>query len=137
MHEIGRIRATLRLMRNISADHVRDEERLLAAPANPRVPVSSTMWGQGNARIRLLDEYVQELERRIDALDDAYTDVVTMHAQEVEGLRRDILTLVGRVYAEDESTYAPETAEVMRRWEPQWHREYQRQGEEVAHGSQA
>jgi cytochrome P450 len=30
----------------------------------------------------------------------------------------DLLTLVGRLYDEDESTFAPETIEVMRRWKP-------------------
>ena len=37
-------------------------------------------------------------------------------------LERDILILVGRLYAEDPITLAPETAEVMLRWRPRYKR---------------
>lgn len=33
-----------------------------------------------------------------------------------DGLIHDILVLVGRLYGEDPSTFAPETVEVMERW---------------------
>ena len=36
----------------------------------------------------------------------------------VEKLKRDLLILYGRLYLEDPDTWAPETAEVMARWEP-------------------
>lgn len=133
MRQIHRIREVLGVMRRIAEEHENAQGSLEGYDYARR---AAALWGQGNARIRLLDEYARLLGKVLEDLDDAYTDVVTMHAQEVEGLRRDILTLVGRVYGEDESTYAPETAEVMRRWESQWHREYQRQVEEVAHGAE-
>ena len=36
----------------------------------------------------------------------------------IRELKRDILTLVGRLYDENDNTFAPETHEVMRRWRP-------------------
>jgi hypothetical protein len=38
---------------------------------------------------------------------------------ENDQLRADVITLALRLYGEDATTFAPETAEVMHRWEPQ------------------
>ena len=36
----------------------------------------------------------------------------------IRELKSDILILVGRLYGEDDNTFAPETYEVMKRWRP-------------------
>ena len=43
-------------------------------------------------------------------------------AMKKKQLIHDILVLVGRLYAEDPITMAPETAEVMLRWRPRYKR---------------
>ena len=42
----------------------------------------------------------------------------------VKQLESDILTLVGRLYGEDDNSFAPETYEVMKRWRPTFERLY-------------
>lgn len=42
----------------------------------------------------------------------------------VNELKKDILILVGRLYLEDESTFAPETSIVMKKWKPIFERKH-------------
>ena len=43
---------------------------------------------------------------------------LTLTMAEADRIKRDLLVLYGRLYLEDPDTWAPETAEVMARWEP-------------------
>ena len=43
---------------------------------------------------------------------------LTLTMAEADRIKRDLLVLYGRLYLEDPETFAPETAEVMARWEP-------------------
>ena len=43
---------------------------------------------------------------------------LTCEMYEADQIKRDLLVLYGRLYLEDPETFAPETAEVMERWEP-------------------
>ena len=43
---------------------------------------------------------------------------LTREMYEADSIKRDLLVLYGRLYLEDPDTFAPETAEVMERWEP-------------------
>jgi len=49
----------------------------------------------------------------------------------IEQLEADILTLVGRLYGEDDNSFAPETYEVMKRWRPIFARLYLKTAEEA------
>jgi rubrerythrin len=42
--------------------------------------------------------------------------------EQLRQLRKDCLTLALRLYGEDDNTFAPETAEVMKRWRPECHK---------------
>ena len=43
---------------------------------------------------------------------------LTLTMAEADRIKRDLLVLYGRLYLEDPETFAPETVEVMLRWEP-------------------
>ena len=49
----------------------------------------------------------------------------------IKQLEADILTLVGRLYGEDDNSFAPETYEVMKRWRPVFERLYLKAAEEA------
>jgi hypothetical protein len=49
----------------------------------------------------------------------------------IKQLEADILTLVGRLYGEDDNSFAPETLEVMKRWRPIFERLYLKDAEEA------
>ena len=51
---------------------------------------------------------------------------------ETQALRKDLLTLVGRLYDEDPDTFAPETREVMERWRPAFEEMLRAAGEGVS-----
>jgi len=46
------------------------------------------------------------------------TDEMNEMRQRISQLESDLLILVGRLYGEDDSTFAPETYDVMQRWRP-------------------
>ena len=51
-------------------------------------------------------------------------NAINMVEDLVVELKNDILTLVGRLYDEDENTFAPETREVMNKWKPVFKNKY-------------
>jgi hypothetical protein len=51
------------------------------------------------------------------SLDEKDNHIFDCH-DKIRELKSDILTLVGRLYSENDDTFAPETHAVMKRWKP-------------------
>lgn len=52
------------------------------------------------------------------------TSIIGDYRNLVNELKSDILILVGRLYDEDENTFAPETRAVMNKWKPVFKKKY-------------
>ena len=66
-HQTDKIRELLHHIHAIARDHDAAQASMRGESYSIR---AASMWGQGNARIRLMDAYARQIGERLDAMED-------------------------------------------------------------------
>ena len=81
-HQVAKIRELLHHIHAIARDHDAAQEAMRGHEYAVRC---ASMWGQGNARIRLMDAYAKQIGERLSEIEDVEDFIQTAATARVNG----------------------------------------------------